>query len=284
MKTSEREEHAARLRRDGYTIIPDVMSGEEIEASRRAIDECLDAEAEIARKHGLQNDNLLMCYNVQGKHPYFRGMLLRNPEPAEVARLLLGQDMFAHNVAIRKPMPTGKKDWARLGGHLHADWDDFTVKPFLGGRHYPMAVQSAWCVSEFTAQNGATYVWPGSHLNPDIPPEQPETLPSGWVRAEAPAGSAILWDSAIWHTSGVNAGDAPRYSLVFYFQRWWIKGFNDAYRLISPQVREAMTPEERRIWGLEAAVPPNTHFRNMTPEQIAALTREEKAALNVASF
>ena len=45
-----------------------------------------------------------------------------------------------------------------------------------------------------------------------------------------------------------------------------------------------MTEEERRIWGLEAAVPPNTHFRGMTPEQIEALTPEEKAVLNIAAF
>ena len=45
-----------------------------------------------------------------------------------------------------------------------------------------------------------------------------------------------------------------------------------------------MTEEERRIRGLEAAVPPNTHFRGMTPEQIDDLTPEEKAVLNIAAF
>ena len=284
MKASELDEHAARLERDGYTIIPEVMSAAEIEASKRAIDETYAAEAPIARKYGLQNENLLMCFNVQGKHPYFRGMLLHNPEPAEVARRILGEGMFIHNVAIRKPLPTGKKDWTKLGGHLHVDWHDFTVKPFIGGKHYPLAIQSVWCVSEFTKKNGATLVWPKSHLSLEIPPEQPETLPPGWVVAEAPAGSMIMWDSALWHTSGVNCSDSPRYSLVFYFQRWWVKGFNDAYRLISPEARQAMTLEERRMWGLEAAVPPNTHFRDMTPEQIEALTPQEKAVLNIAAF
>ena len=45
-----------------------------------------------------------------------------------------------------------------------------------------------------------------------------------------------------------------------------------------------MTEARRRIWGLEAAVPPNTHFRGMTPEQIEVLTPEEKAVLNIAAF
>ena len=45
-----------------------------------------------------------------------------------------------------------------------------------------------------------------------------------------------------------------------------------------------MTEEERRIRGLEAAVRPNTLFRGMMPEQIEALTPEEKAVLNIAAF
>ncbi len=287
------QKHATDLEQDGYTIIPAVMSEPDIEETKRAIDETLEAEADIARKYGLQNENLLMCYNVQGKHPLFSGILTRYPEPVEVVRRVIGEDMFAHNVAIRKPLPTGKKDWTKLGGHLHADWHDFTVVPFIGGRHYSVAIQSAWCISEFTKQNGATYIWPGSHLSLEVPPDQPETLPPGWIQTEAAAGSVILWDSAAWHTSGTNCGDAPRYSLVFYFQRWWVKGSNDAYRLCPPKAREWMTREERRLWGLEPAVPPNTHlgkfrrgkfYREMTDEQIEALTPEEKAALNLVAF
>ena len=284
MTAADRERHTRQLEQEGYTILPEVLSRSEIERTRSAIDETLAAEAEIARRYGLQNENLQMAYNAQGKHPHFYGLLVRNPEPVEVARGVLGEDLFAHDVAIRKPLPTGKKDWTRLGGYLHADWHHFTVTPFLGGKHYPMAVQSAWCISEFTVENGATLIWPRSHLSLEVPPEQPETLPPGYRYTEAPAGSVILWDSALWHTSGTNCGTGPRYSLVFYFHRWWLKGFNDSYRLVPAQARAAMTPEERRLWGLEAAVPPNTHFRGMSAQQIAALTPEEKAVLNIAAF
>ena len=104
-------------------------------------------------------------------------------------------------------------------------------------------------------------------------PEQRQIPRDVRTRSLAATGSAILWDSAFWHTSGANCGTAPRYSLVFYFQRRWVRGFNDAYRLCPLEARARMTEEERRVWGLEAAVPPNTHFREMTPDQIEALTR-----------
>ena len=278
------DRHAQHLIEEGYAIIPEVLPAEEIAACISAIDEVLAQEREIATKYGLQNENLQMCFNAQGKHAHFYGLALRYPEPFDVVRRVLGDDAFAHDVAIRKPLPTGKKDWTRLGGNLHADWHGFTVDPFVGGRHYAMAIQSVWALSDFTVESGATYLWPGSHLKNEVPPEEPEELPPGSIRAEAPAGSVILWDSALWHTSGANSSNGPRYSLVYYFHRWWLKGYNDAYRLIPPEIRDRMNREERKFWGLEAKVPPNTHFRGMKPEQIAALTPEEKAVLNIAAF
>ena len=280
----ELEKYLQQLTDEGFAIIPEVLPAAEIERTKVAIDEVYEAEREIATKFGLQNKNLLMCFNAQGKHPHLCGLALRYPKPVEVARGLLGDDMFAHNMAIRKPLPTGEKDWTRLGGNLHADWAEFTVKPFVGGRHFPMALQSVWAISDFTVESGATYLWPGSHLSNEVPPEEPDTLPPGYIRAEAPAGSVILWDSALWHTSGANSSDGPRYSLVYYFQRWWLRGFNDAYRLVPEEIREQMTEEERQFWGLEAKVPPNTHFRDMTPEQIKALTPEERAVLNIPAY
>ncbi len=276
--------HSRQLLEEGYTILPELLPAEEIARAVEAMDAVYEAEREIAERFGLQTDDLKMCFNAQGKHPYFYGLALRYPEPVEVVRQVLGDDMFAHNVSLRKPMPTGRKDATKLGGYLHADWHHFTVEPFVGGRHYPLAVQSAWAISEFSAATGATYLWPGSHLKNEIPPEQPNELPGGYIRAGAPAGSVVLWDSALWHTSGANSSDAPRYSLIYYFHRWWLKGFNDAYRLMPVQIREQMNEEERCFWGLESKVPPNTHLRGMTPAQLAALTPEEKAVLNIAAF
>ena len=67
-------------------------------------------------------------------------------------------------------------------------------------------------------------------------------------------------------------------------QRWWIKGSNDAYHLVSPDAREAMTAEERKVWGLDVAYPPNTHLRGMNQEQLASLAPEEKAVLNIPAY
>ena len=147
------ERHAAEIERDGYTIMERVLPQAEMDATRAAIEETLAAEETIGRKYGLQSANLRMVFNAQAKHRHFHGLPLRYPAPVEVAQRVLGDDMFAHDVTIRVPMPTGEKDHRRFGGNLHADWSDFTVKPFIGGRHYAMGIQAAWALTEFSTDN-----------------------------------------------------------------------------------------------------------------------------------
>ena len=83
---------------------------------------------------------------------------------------------------------------------------------------------------------------------------------------------------------GTNRADNPRHSLILFFQRWRGKGFNDSYRYMPPAMRAQMSLAERKLWGLEAGVPPNTHFRGMSQEQIEAPTPEEQAVLNIAPY
>ena len=79
MTAADRKRHTQQLEREGYTILPEVLSRAEIERTTSAIDETLAAEAEISRKYGLQNENLQMAYNAQGKHPHFYGLLVAQP-------------------------------------------------------------------------------------------------------------------------------------------------------------------------------------------------------------
>ena len=54
MKSFDIERHATELEQDGYTVMHNVMSPSEIEVTKQAIEETLDAEEAIGRKYGLQ--------------------------------------------------------------------------------------------------------------------------------------------------------------------------------------------------------------------------------------
>ena len=85
MKTFDIERHATELEQNGYTGIHNVMPPSELEATKQAIEETLDAEEAIGRKYGLQNENLRHAFNAQGKHPPF--LRAAAPQPGNRSRL-----------------------------------------------------------------------------------------------------------------------------------------------------------------------------------------------------
>ena len=70
-------------------------------------------------------------------------------------------------------------------------------------------------LDDFTAANGATQIWPGSHRLVDADQAEINTLkisPSRWsdyprVQVTAPAGSIVIRDMRTWHRGMANTTD-----------------------------------------------------------------------------
>ena len=78
-----------------------------------------------------------------------------------------------------------------------------------------------WMLDDFTEENGATRVVPGSHLW-DGQPEQRKVYP-GEVQATGTAGTVVVFDSRLFHAGGANRSAAPRRGLTVFFCRSWAK-------------------------------------------------------------
>ncbi len=259
----------------GYAIISNALSADAVTAARDAVKEILDREAEVARGTGTQTDNLRNAHVIVGKHPHFYEFFL-NPPVMEIVREVLGFDAYLYDANIRVPMPTGKRE-GRKGFQVHVDREDYAVTPFTGGRHYPMALNVVWCLTDFTKENGTSIVWPRSHLSGEVP--DPELDGSDAISLEAPAGSAIAWDAALWHRGGINRADAPRWCVLGYFQRSWIKGITDSKRLLPPEAIQQMSEDAKRLLGILPAPSDYSEVKALTPDQIGALTLEQKKVL-----
>ena len=81
---------------------------------------------------------------------------------------------------------------------IHADDQSSTSKP-----HIATVCNSMWALTDFTEENGATRVVPGSHRwqNPDYFGDQSdiESIP-----AEMSKGSVLIWHGSTWHGGGAN--------------------------------------------------------------------------------
>ncbi len=277
---SETQDRVEQLEEQGYTVIPDALSADEVVTARNAVEELLDREEAVARGTGTQTDNLRNAHVIVGKHPHFYEFFL-NPPVVAVLYAILGHDAFLYDANIRVPMPTGKRD-ALKGFQVHVDREDYAVTPFSDGCHYPMALNVVWCLTDFTKENGTSVVWPGSHLSRKVP--DPDQDASGAVQLEAPAGSAIIWNAALWHQGGVNFGDAPRWCVIAYYQRAWIKGKTDSARVLPPKAIRNMSDDAKRLLGILPAPSDYSEVKALSPQQIEALALEQKKVLGFAVY
>jgi hypothetical protein len=110
--------------------------------------------------------------------------------------------------------------------HLHRDDTAWMRPPIPFDPHEAptpdtpqLEVIVLYALSDFTAENGATRVVPGSHLWPADRKPQPDEV----VAAEMPAGSAIYYLGKTLHGGGPNTTDTMRRALFLGFSLGWLR-------------------------------------------------------------
>jgi hypothetical protein len=107
------------------------------------------------------------------------------------------------------------------GQPLHRDEGIWRSFPGLGaGSHLQLA--SIVALVDFTEENGATRVLPGSHLWEETVFETTAD-PSAVARATMPAGSAVIYTGWTFHGAGRNETDAWRRGLHVSFCQGWLR-------------------------------------------------------------
>jgi len=90
---------------------------------------------------------------------------------------------------------------------------DLPHQHFVSSR--PLAITALFCLDDFTAENGATLVVPGSHRQEAFPSDEVVELVK--VQVLAPAGSFIVLDSMVFHSGAVNRSSRERRAVNHVF-------------------------------------------------------------------
>lgn len=118
------------------------------------------------------------------------------------------------------------------------------------GREYQVNV--IWPMTDFTAENGATLVWPGSHRS-----DAPAEVIGEPIAAEMEPGSAMLWLGSTVHGGGTNHTDSVRRSVIISYCLGWLRTFENQYLVYPPAVARDFEP------GLAALVGYAQHRPNL---------------------
>ena len=272
--------HAREIQSQGYTIIPDVLTSEQIQRAIVGAEEVYELERPIAERFGEQTPNQKVVRNILGKYQSFESFFLCPPVVA-VCREVLGEDMVLYDTTARSILPSGGRE-QRFGFQVHVDREAFTVEPFKGGTHLPLALNVLWALVDFTDENGATLIWPGTQRSLEVP-DPAEEYP-GSVSALMAAGSVVMWDAATWHATGRNHSDHVRHSAIGFYQRSWVRGMINNEHLFSSQVRARLSPEMSRLLALDGWLPDYTSVRKLSQQQVDGLTPAEREVVGLGSY
>jgi ectoine hydroxylase-related dioxygenase (phytanoyl-CoA dioxygenase family) len=230
------------LDEDGFVVLEDFMDEELLAALRSRVEQLFAEEGEQAGREFKQEPGCRRLANLADKGNVFL-RVIADARLLEHVRRVLGPDCKLSSLHVRSVNP----HWP-AAQPLHAD-----MAAVADDKGY-WVCNSVWMLDDFTADNGAIRVVPGSHRLRRLPrdvladptgPHPEEVLLTGR------AGTVVVMNAHLWHGGTANRTAAPRTALHAFFCRR--DKPQQAYQkaLLRPEVQAKLGPELRRLLALD---------------------------------
>jgi len=225
----------------GYCVVPGVLDGGQLDSLRRALDRAAaeDDAAGTAPRYGPHGANQRLWALLNRGEEFVE--LATHPLLLAVMRLLLGyQEILLSSLAANITNPGGDRDI----GHLHIDQGYLPA-----GFPIRITATAAFFLDDFTEENGATLVVPGSHLGP--PPTDRGFAPEVPGVLTGPAGTMAIWDGRLHHATGLNrTADQQRRGVLATYLAPFIRGQENWYATLDRGLLDRH-PELASLTGFE---------------------------------
>jgi ectoine hydroxylase-related dioxygenase (phytanoyl-CoA dioxygenase family) len=230
----------AALDRDGFCLIEDVLSAEEVAALRSRLVAVARAEAagsDRSRPEGPHNQRV---YALTHKGPEFIS-LLEHPVLWALMTRLLGPDFLLSSITANIAGPGGPAMALHPDqGYIPAPWPP-----------YPLVANIMWMLDDFTEANGATRLVPGSHRQAAGGPVD-QARARDAVPATGRAGSVLCFDGRVLHQTGANTtADVLRHGVLTYCCRPWIRQQENSSLSIPESLWPRLSAPVRQLAGLK---------------------------------
>ena len=126
---------------------------------------------------------------------------------------------------------------------IHRDQWAFDFFPFPKG--YEVQCNTLWAMTDFTEQNGATRVVPGSnHFDDKLQFREKDSVP-----AEMTRGSVLFYTGAVYHGGGANRSDATRIGINITYNVSWLRQEENQYLSVPLEIAKTLPVELLRLIG-----------------------------------
>jgi len=231
-----------QLDEQGYVLLEGCMPAALLTGLRDCIHSLFAAEGDAAGGEFLQEEHAHRLANLVDKGAIFQQAIVF-PEVLAGVRHVLGPDCKLSSLNARAADPHSP-----VGQPLHVDMGAIPDE-----RGY-WACNTVWMLDDFTDENGATRMVPGSHRWKQRPQDvlaDPLARHPDEILLTGRAGSVAIMNAHLWHGGTANRTSAPRLAMHAFYCRRDKPQQQYQKRLLRPDVQNHLPPDLRAILALD---------------------------------
>jgi ectoine hydroxylase-related dioxygenase (phytanoyl-CoA dioxygenase family) len=238
MNSRQREQ----LKEQGYVVLENLMTPPFLTAVQRRVEELFELEGDAAGSEFKQEPQSRRLANVVNKGDVFL-QVIQTQEVLECVELVLGPEFKLSSLNVRSANP--HSDWVQP---LHVDGG------FIPDEKGYCVCNSVWMLDDFTTENGATRLIPGSHrwhrrpadVLQDLTAPHPEE-----ILLTGNAGTVVVMNAHLWHGGTANRTNQPRRALHSYYTRSDKPQQLYQKKFLSLDLQTRLSPQLRKLLALD---------------------------------
>lgn len=223
------------LRTDGALILSEVLDAAQLTALQREVQPYMDATRDGADDFAGRQTTRTGA--LVARSPVCRDMVM-NPSVLAAAKGFLDPYCLRFQLHLTQIIRIRPGQGAQ---QIHRDrwaWGKYLkdIEP---------QCNTIWALTDFTEENGATRVVPGSVGWPDDRKAQPDEI----CQAVMPAGSVLLYTGSVFHSGGENRSNADRVGINITYSLGWLRQEENQYLSCPPEIARNLPAQLQDLLG-----------------------------------
>ncbi|MFP6836589.1 MAG: phytanoyl-CoA dioxygenase family protein [Pseudomonadales bacterium] len=228
-------QHLERIRTDGFTIIENLLPADGVKIIRDELEPWLQGD-KMGRNdfEGFRSERV---YALLAKAPSV-ARIIEHPAVLALVDSLLPKNYLLSSALAINVHPGETAQAFHIDDEPQAQEWFKKPRPLLG-------VSTIWAFDDFTEDNGATEIVPGSHLWADEPrPSADDATP-----VRMPAGSVLVFAGSLFHRGGANTSSRPRLAITPQYCMPWMRQLEQMTLVVPPTMAGQYSERIQELLG-----------------------------------